>query len=143
MTLEKVIALNPEEERTLVFVKPDGVRRGLIGEVISRFEKKGLKIINLKMMRMTPELADKHYAEHVAKPFFPNLKESITSGPIVALLLEGREVVRIARKMVGITDASKAEAGTIRGDFSTSTTENIVHASDSLESAKREIALFF
>ncbi|MFA5878946.1 MAG: nucleoside-diphosphate kinase [Candidatus Margulisiibacteriota bacterium] len=137
------MALNSKEERTLVLIKPDAIERGLIGEVISRFEKKGLAIIALEMMQMTPEIADMHYKEHLNKPFYPALKEFMTSGPIIAMILEGRDVIHIVRKMAGATDAATAEPGSIRGDFSTSNKQNIVHASDSSESATREITLFF
>lgn len=129
-------------EQTLVFIKPDGVERGLIGEVIRRFETKGLKLTKLQMLTMSGDLADKHYAEHVERPFYPGLKKFVTGGPIVAMVIEGERAVSIVRKMVGVTDSAEAEAGTIRGDFSISKGENIIHASDSVESAKREITNF-
>jgi nucleoside-diphosphate kinase len=132
-----------DQEQSLVFIKPDGVSRGIVGEIIARFEKKGFIIKNLKMLTMSPKLADEHYAEHIGKPFFPGLKQFITSGPIVAMILEGRNAVEGIRKMVGVTDSAKAEPGTIRGDFSLSGTQNIIHASDSVTSAKREIKIFF
>lgn len=130
-------------ERTLVFVKPDGVRRGLVGAIVSRFERKGLRIIAMAMRRLDAETADVHYAEHVGKDWYPGLREFITSGPIVAMILEGEQAVEVARLMVGATDARKAAPGTVRGDLANSNQENLVHASDSLESAKRELDIFF
>lgn len=130
-------------ERTLVFVKPDGVDRGLVGEVISRFERKGLRIIELAVRTLDPEFADLHYAEHLGKAWYPELREFITSGPIVAMIVEGDRVVEVVRAIVGATDARTATPGTIRGDLANSNRLNLVHASDSLESAKREIDLFF
>ncbi len=131
------------KERTLVFVKPDGVQRGLIGRVISRFEDKGLKIVGLKMMKLSEPLVEEHYAHHKDKPFFPRLKEFMTSAPIVAMVLEGVEAVSVVRKMVGVTNSRKAEPGTIRGDFSNSFSTNVVHASESPEIAEIEIKRFF
>ena len=130
-------------ERTLILIKPDGVRRGLIGEIVRRIERKGLRIIALKMIRVTKELADRHYAEHVEKPFFPELRAFITSGPTVAMVVQGDEAVGLSRKLMGATKFTEAEAGTIRGDFAFSMTENLVHGSDSTESSEREIGLFF
>lgn len=130
-------------ERTLILIKPDGVRRGLIGEIVRRIERKGLRIIALKMIRVTKELADRHYAEHVEKPFFPELRAFITSGPTVAMVVQGDEAVGLSRKLMGATKFTEAEAGTIRGDFAFSMTENLVHGSDSPESSEREIGLFF
>jgi nucleoside-diphosphate kinase len=130
-------------ERSLVLIKPDAVRRGLVGEVLSRFERKGLVIEALVLRSMSPELADQHYADHIEKPFYPPLKEFMTSGPLVAMVLGGDEVIEVVRSMIGATDGRKAAAGTIRGDFSLSNRENLVHASDSPESAKRELALWF
>ena len=130
-------------ERTLVLIKPDAVRRGLVGEILSRFERKGLSIDVLVKREMDAELADAHYAEHVEKPFYPPLKEFMTGGPLVALILSGDSAIEVVRTLVGATDARKAAAGTIRGDFSLSNRENLVHASDSPDSAKREIALWF
>ncbi|MBG91059.1 MAG: nucleoside-diphosphate kinase [Actinobacteria bacterium] len=130
-------------EKTLVLIKPDGVSRGLVGEVLGRFEQKGLKISELKMMQMTDELSDRHYAEHVDKPFYPRLKAFILSGPIVAMVLEGDRAIEVVRRLVGDTDSAEAAPGTIRGDLSLSKGENIIHASDSSESAQRELALFF
>ncbi|MGD9632517.1 MAG: nucleoside-diphosphate kinase [Pirellulales bacterium] len=130
-------------ERTLILLKPDCVQRRLMGEVISRFEEKGLNIVALKMMRVTPALAKQHYAEHVAKPFYPALELFITGGPIVAAIVEGLEVIRVVRDMLGATSGLKAAAGTIRGDYSSSRQMNLVHASDGPDAAKREIALYF
>jgi nucleoside-diphosphate kinase len=130
-------------ERTLVLIKPDALQRGLVGEILSRFERKGLTIEAMVRRRMDADLADEHYAEHVEKPFYPPLKEFMTSAPLVALILSGDNVIEVVRTLVGATDARKAAAGTIRGDFGLSNRENLVHASDSPDSAKREIALWF
>ena len=130
-------------ERTLVLVKPDGVRRGLIGEVIGRLERKGLTIGALRMLIVDEALARQHYAEHVDKPFFRELLAFITSGPVVALAAEGTEAVGVVRTLMGATDPKKAAPGTIRGDFGIVITENIVHGSDSPESAARELAIYF
>lgn len=130
-------------ERTFVMVKPDGVQRQLIGEVIKVFERRGLKIVGLKMIWMTPELAVQHYGEHRDKPFFKGLVEFITSGPVVAVVLEGRNCVSLVREMMGATDPARAAAGTIRGAYGIDIGRNIVHGSDSPASAAREIELFF
>ena len=130
-------------ERTLVLIKPDAVRRGLVGEIISRFERKGLAVEAMVLRTMSPELADQHYAEHVEKPFYPPLKEFMTGGPLVAAVLSGDQAIDVVRALVGATDGRKAAAGTIRGDLSLSNRENLVHASDSADSAKRELALWF
>ena len=130
-------------ERTLVLVKPDGVERGLIGEVISRFERKGFKIVALKMLRMTRDMAEEFYGVHRDKPFFNELVEFITSGPIVAIMLEGDSAIEVVRLMIGATDGRKAAPGTIRGDFALSIQNNIVHASDSPESFEREYRIVF
>src|SRR6185503_11216586 len=130
-------------ERTLILLKPDCVQRRLMGRVIARFEDKGLAIIAMKMMRVTPELAKKHYAEHVQKPFYPALESFITGGPIVAAVIEGLEAIRVVREMLGATSGLKAAPGTIRGDFSSSRQMNLVHASDGPDAAKREIDLYF
>jgi nucleoside-diphosphate kinase len=130
-------------QQTLILVKPDGVERGLVGEIVGRFEHKGLKIQALRMMRVDEALADKHYAEHVGKGFYPSLKAFITRGPIVAMIVAGEEAVAVSRKMMGATKFTDAEPGTIRGDFAFTVTENLVHGSDSPESAEREIALYF
>jgi nucleoside-diphosphate kinase len=130
-------------ERTLVLVKPDAVRRGLVGEVVSRFERKGLTIEEMRLRTMDAALADQHYAEHVDKPFYPPLKDFMTSGPLVAMVLSGDSAIEVVRALTGATDGRKAAPGTIRGDFSLSNRENLVHASDSPESARREIELWF
>lgn len=130
-------------DRTLVLVKPDGVRRGLIGEVISRIEAKKLQIIDMRMLIVDREMSQQHYAEHLEKPFYPELEEFITSGPIVAMAVQGAEAVAVVRALMGTTDPKKAAPGTLRGDFGLEVTENIVHGSDSPESAKRELDLFF
>lgn len=130
-------------EQTLILVKPDGVARGLIGEIVGRFESKGLRIAAMKMMRVTEALSDTHYAEHLEKPFYPELKKFITSGPITAMVIEGDEAIGLCRKMMGATKFSEAEPGTIRGDYAFSFTENLVHGSDGPESAKREIGIYF
>jgi nucleoside-diphosphate kinase len=131
------------KERTLVLVKPDGVRRKLVGEIIRRLEQKTFDIIAMKMMTIDPELATEHYAEHTEKPFFGELLEFITSGPVVAMAVEGDDAISVVRQMMGTTDPKKAPQGTIRGDFGLITTENLVHGSDSPESAERELKLFF
>ena len=130
-------------ERTLVLVKPDAVRRGLVGHVLSRYEAKGLRIVAMEQRVITGEVADAHYAEHVERDFYPPLREFATSGPLVALVLEGDEAISVVRVLTGATDGRKADPGTIRGDLSLSNRENLVHASDSAESAEREIALWF
>src|SRR3954468_535140 len=130
-------------ERTLVLLKPDCVQRRLMGRVISRFEEKGLNIIAVKLLKVTPALAKQHYAEHVSKPFYPGLEQFITASPIVAMVVEGLEVIRVVREMLGPTSGLKAPAGTIRGDFSSSRQMNLVHASDGPEAAQREIGLYF
>lgn len=130
-------------ERTFVLFKPDCMERGLFGRIFTRFEEKGLRLAALKMLRFTPELAKQHYAEHVEKPFYPGLEEFITAAPVVAAVFTGPEVVRVVREMLGATSGLKATAGTIRGDYSASRQMNLVHASDSPESAAREIALYF
>lgn len=132
-----------EPERTLVLIKPDAVRRGLVGEVLTRFERKGLRIAQMQLRTIDTDTADRHYAEHVEKDFYPPLRDFITSGPLVALVLEGDQAVPVVRALVGATDGRKADAGTIRGDLSLSNRDNLVHASDSAESAIREIAHFF
>jgi nucleoside-diphosphate kinase len=129
--------------RTLVLLKPDAVRRGLVGEILSRYEAKGLRTVALEQRTIDAELADRHYAEHVEKAFYPPLREFVTSGPLVAMVLEGDEAVEIVRLLNGATDGRKAAPGTIRGDLSTSNRENLVHGSDSEESAAREIGIWF
>lgn len=130
-------------ERTFVMIKPDGVRRGLIGEIISRFERKGLKIVALKMLHMAREQAEELYSVHRDKPFFNDLVEFVTSGPVVVMILEGEGAISVVRTLIGPTDGRKAPPGTIRGDFALSIQENIVHASDSPESFEREHKIFF
>jgi nucleoside-diphosphate kinase len=137
------VSSNNGGERTLVLIKPDAVRRGLVGEILRRLERKGLTIETMVLRRMDAALADAHYAEHVEKAFYPPLKDFMTGGPLVALVLSGDAAVDVVRGLVGATDGRKAAAGTIRGDFSLSNRENLVHASDSADSAKREIALWF
>lgn len=130
-------------ERTLVLVKPDGVRRGLVGEVIGRLERLGLKILAMRLLRVDEDLAARHYAEHVEKAFYPELVSFITSGDVVAMVLEGESAIAAVRKLMGPTDPADAPPGTIRGDYGLEITENIVHGSDGSESAAREIGLFF
>jgi nucleoside-diphosphate kinase len=130
-------------ERSVVLVKPDGVQRGLIGEVIHRFERKGLKLVGLKMIPLTDAILDEWYVHHKDKPFFPSLKSYMKSYPVVAILLEGKDVVAAVRKMIGITKSRDAEPGTIRGDFGMSQQYNLVHASENAEIAKREVMIVF
>jgi nucleoside-diphosphate kinase len=130
-------------QRTLVLLKPDTVRRGLAGEVLSRFEAKGLTIVAMELRQIDGEVADQHYAVHVERDFYPPLREFVTSGPLVSVVLEGDEAVEVVRAINGATDGRKAAPGTIRGDFSLSNRENLVHGSDSPESAAREIAIWF
>jgi nucleoside-diphosphate kinase len=130
-------------ERTFAMVKPDGVQRGLAGELIHRFERKGFKLVAAKLMRITRELAEKHYGEHRGKPFFTKLVDFIISGPVLAMVLEGEDAVAQVRAMMGATDPKKSAPGTIRADYGMSMARNIIHGSDSVESAKREIGLFF
>ncbi len=130
-------------ERTLILFKPDALHRGLVGRILSRFEEKGLKICGLKMMRISKDLAHRHYAAHKDKPFFEGLVRYMTGSPVVAAVLEGNGAIGVVRKMMGATFGFNAEPGTIRGDFSCSTSYNLVHGSDSPESAEREIGLFF
>jgi nucleoside-diphosphate kinase len=130
-------------ERTLILVKPDAFARGLTGEIIARFERKGLRIVALQHMTMSEELANRHYAEHEGKPFFGELVSFITSGPLVAIVLEGREAIRAARQVIGATNPLEAAPGSIRGDLAIEVGTNMVHGSDSPESGQREAALFF
>jgi nucleoside-diphosphate kinase len=130
-------------ERTLILVKPDAFARGLTGEIIARFERKGLEIVAMRHMTVTAELAQQHYAEHAERPFFSELVDFITSGPIVAMVLEGTNAVRAARQVIGATDPLEAATGSIRGDFAVAVGQNMVHGSDSPESATRESGLFF
>ncbi len=130
-------------ERSLVLIKPDGTQRSLAGTIISRLEKKGLKLVALKMLHMDKALAERHYAIHAGKPFFEDLINYITSAPIVAIVFEGERAVEVIRKIMGATDPAKAEPGTIRKDFGLDIQRNVVHGSDSIETAKKEIELFF
>jgi nucleoside-diphosphate kinase len=130
-------------DRTLILVKPDAFARGLTGEIIARFERKGLKIVALKHMTVDEQLAKRHYAEHEGKPFFGELVEFITSGPIVAMVLEGDEAITAARQVIGATNPLEATTGSIRGDFAIAVGQNMVHGSDSVESGQREAELFF
>ena len=130
-------------QRTLVLLKPDAVQRGLIGDILQRFERKALRVVGMRFMKAPQELAAKHYAEHKDRPFFPSLLQFITSSPLVALSLEGDDAVAVVRGLIGPTDGRKAPPGTIRGDFANSKSNNLVHGSDSPESAERELGLFF
>lgn len=130
-------------ERTLVLIKPDAVRRGLVGTILARYENKGLSIVAMDQRTIDDSLADAHYAEHVEKPFYPSLREFVTGGPLVALVLEGDQAIDVVRGLNGATDGRKAAPGTIRGDYALSTSENLVHASNSADSAKRELELWF
>ena len=130
-------------ERTFIAIKPDGVKRGLIGEIIKRFEAKGLKVVALKMLNVTSKMAEQHYAEHKGKSFYDRLIRYIQSGPVVAMVLEGEDAVLAARHLMGKTKPNEAEVGTIRADFAQSMDYNAVHGSDGVESAKREISIYF
>ena len=130
-------------ERTLVLLKPDCVQRRLMGRILARFEDKGLNIVAMKMLRVTPERSKQHYAEHVEKPFYPGLEAFITGAPVVAMIIQGLEAIQVVRDMLGATSGLKAAAGTIRGDYSSSRQMNLVHASDGAEAANREIELYF
>ena len=129
--------------RTLVLLKPDAVQRGLMGEILGRYEAKGLRVVAMELRTIDASVADQHYAEHVAKEFYPPLRDFVTSGPLVALVLEGDEAIEVVRAINGATDGRKAAPGSIRGDLSLSNRENLVHGSDSADSAAREIALWF
>lgn len=130
-------------ERTFLMVKPDGVQRSIIGDVVSRFENKGFQLVGAKLMQITKELAEQHYGEHKERPFFGELVDFITSGPVFAMVWEGENVISTSRLLVGATNPSEATPGTIRGDFAVTVGKNIIHGSDSSESAVREIGLFF
>ena len=130
-------------EQTYLMVKPDGVQRGLCGEIVSRFEKKGLKIIGMKLMTISKETAENHYGEHKGKPFFPSLISYITSGPVVKMVVSGEGAVAKCRSLMGATNPAEAAPGTIRGDFGLIMDENVIHGSDSVASAEREISIFF
>jgi len=130
-------------ERTLILLKPDAVQRRLAGRLLTRLEDRGLKIIGMKMLRVTKELSARHYAEHISKPFYPLLEEFITSGPVVALVAEGPQAVAVVRGMMGPTNGAQAASGTIRGDYGLSRQMNLMHGSDSADAAKREIEVYF
>ncbi len=130
-------------ERTLILLKPDAYARSLSGEIIARFERKGLRVVAANVLTMTRELAAVHYAEHVDQPFYPGLADFITSGPLIALVLEGKSAIMVARQLIGVTDPLAAAPGTIRGDFGIESARNLVHGSDGPSAATREIALFF
>ena len=130
-------------EQTLIILKPDAIQRGLLGRIVARFEDKGLTVAGLKLMRISRDLAERHYAPHKGKPFYPGLIDYITSGPVVVMVLAGSQAIRVARTLMGKTFGYEAEPGTIRGDFGLSKTYNLVHGSDSPESAETEIALYF
>ena len=130
-------------ERTLILVKPDAVQRRLAGRILTRFEERGLRIVGLKLLQVTAELSREHYAEHVSKPFYPDLESFITSGPVVALVAEGPEAIAVVRAMMGSTNGRASVPGTIRGDFGLSRQMNLVHGSDGPDAARREIALYF
>jgi len=130
-------------ETTLILFKPDALHRGLVGRILSRFEDKGLQLVGLRMMRMSPETAAKHYAEHVGRPFYEGLVGFMTGSPIIAMALRGPDAVTVARRMMGKTFGIEAEAGTLRGDFGCSKSYNLLHGSDSAESAERELGIFF
>lgn len=130
-------------ERTLIILKPDAVQRGLVGEIVSRFERKGLQIVGMKLTQIPPQLAETHYESHKGKSFYPGLVKFMTSSPVVVLALAGKDAIAIARKMMGATFGSKAEPGTIRGDYGVSNSFNLIHGSDAPETAQRELGLFF
>ena len=130
-------------ERTLIVIKPDGVQRSLVGEILSRFEKKGFKIVGLQLIKFNDNLAKDFYSPHVGKPFFPELQKFITSGPVVACVLEGENAVDVVRRMIGVTKSFEAAAGTIRGDFALGYTDNVIHASDMAGSFQRESKILF
>ena len=130
-------------ERTLIILKPDAVQRGLVGEILTRFERKGIQIVGAKLTKIAASLAEQHYAPHKGKPFYEGLVKFMTSSPVIVLALQGKDVINISRKMMGATFGSKAEPGTIRGDYGVSNSFNLIHGSDSPESAQRELGLFF
>jgi nucleoside-diphosphate kinase len=130
-------------ERTFAMVKPDGVQRGLVGEVVRRYEQRGLKVVGLKLMRVSRQLAEEHYAEHKGKPFYAGLVDYITSGPVVALALEGKDAVKVVRDINGATNPANAAPGTLRGDFAVDIGRNVVHGSDAPATAQRELKLYF
>ncbi|MBV9866599.1 MAG: nucleoside-diphosphate kinase [Abitibacteriaceae bacterium] len=130
-------------ERTLIVVKPDGVQRGLTGEILARFEKRGFKLVALKMLTVSNELAEAHYAEHKEKPFFPSLRDFITSSPVVAMVLEGQNAIPLSRQMIGATDPLQAAPGSIRAEYTLDKQANLIHGSDSPDAAQRELRLWF
>jgi len=130
-------------EKTFIMVKPDGVQRGLIGEIVNRFERKGFTLVGAKLMQISDSLAEEHYGEHKERPFFGELVEFITSGPVFAMIWEGENVIKTSRHMIGATNPEEADPGSIRGDYAITVGKNIIHGSDSQESAEREINLFF
>lgn len=130
-------------ERTLILIKPDGVQRGLMGEIVGRFERRGLKLAGMKFIQMSRELAEKHYAVHKGRPFYDDLVNYITSGPVVAMTWEGKDAIKAARNTIGATNPSEADAGTIRGDLGMEIGRNLVHGSDSPENGAKEVSLFF
>lgn len=131
------------KEKTLIILKPDAIHRGIVGEILDRFEQKGIKPVGMKMIKMTDLLLDKHYAQHQGKHFLPKLKKFMMSLPVILVVLEGLDVVRVVRTMCGPTDGKNAPAGTIRGDYGMSISNNIIHSSEDLDAAKREISIFF
>ena len=135
--------MDPRLERTYLMFKPDGVQRGIVGEIIQRLEKKGFRLIAMKLVKATKEILDKHYAEHKEKPFFPKLCNYIMMGPVLCMVWQGRDIVKTARKMMGATNPLNAEPGTIRGDYCLDSGRNVIHGSDSVESAEREIKIWF
>jgi len=141
--MEELLNRRKKMERTLILLKPDTIERQLVGTILSRFEQKGLKIVAMRMLQFTPELSRRHYADHLDKPFYPGLETYITSGSVIAAILEGTEAVSVVRRMIGPTNGSEAPSGTIRGDFALTSQRNLVHASDSLTAAEREMAIFF
>jgi len=130
-------------ERTLILVKPDGVQRRLVGQIVSRLESRGLHLLGLKLVQVTPDLADRHYAEHVEKAWYPRLRSFITSAPVVAICVQGRSAISVCRAMMGPTDSAEAPPGTVRGDLGLSRSHNVVHSSDGPEAAARELTLWF
>jgi nucleoside-diphosphate kinase len=143
LTAYKIFIEVKNMEKTFIMVKPDGVQRNLVGDIVQRFEKKGFKLAAAKLMQISPELAEEHYGEHKDKPFFGELTGFITSGPVFAMVWEGENVIATARKMMGATNPAESDIGTVRGDFGLTVGKNVIHGSDSPESAEREIGLFF
>lgn len=135
--------MSGHQERTLVLIKPDGLQRGLVGEIIARLERRGLKLVGIKLVQMDQQMAHQHYAEHEGKPFFPGLVRYITSAPVVAMVWQGKGAVQVVRDLMGKTDPRQAAPGTIRGDLALDVGRNLIHGSDSVETARKECALFF